>query len=90
MKQQILHATYRIIAILLAFIFGYVIILNGSSDPMGLGLVFAFITIAIIAPLLLIIEAIIISKKRKKTEATINWVITIILLFLLFSFLNMK
>lgn len=90
MKKPILHAFFRIIAILFLGIFFYVLVLNGKSDPMGMGLVFAFIAITILSPLVLIIEAFKLSKQNKKTEATINWIIAIILILVLFSFLNMK
>lgn len=90
MKKQILHAVYRIVVILFLVFIPYIIILNSSPGHMGIEVLYIFAPAFIIAPIFLIIEAIIISKKAKKTEATINWMIAIILVVILLSFLNMK
>lgn len=69
MKKRVLRIIYRIAVVPLVFILAYLIILDGRSDPMGLGLVYAFIATAILVPLFLIIEAILISRKKKRKQS---------------------
>jgi membrane protease YdiL (CAAX protease family) len=70
----------------------YLIALDGASDPMSMGAAFAFFATILVIPIALIVEAIIISKKGKKNEAKINWIIAMIfilvILVLIFSMLN--
>lgn len=89
MKRHILHVVYRIVGLILLFGLTYVIILDGRSDEMGLGLLYAFIVVSVIAPIYLFIEAAVLSKNNKKTEAKISRIIAISLIVLLLALFNM-
>lgn len=90
MKDVFLHSIYRIGGIIAAIFLSYLLMLDGKSDPMGLGIIFVLISITILVPLFLVIEAIKLSKKNKAKEAAANWIIAISLLLVLLSFLTMQ
>ncbi|MCX3263811.1 hypothetical protein [Pedobacter agri] len=86
-KNWISHLLIRIFALPIAFIMLYMIILGGRSDSMGLGLVYAFLALAIIGVLFLSIEAIWLYRKKLLNKFLANiGILSVLLLVLLMLF----
>ena len=71
-KNWIGHLLIRIFALPIAFIMLYMVILGGRSDSMGLGLVYAFLALAIIGVLFLAIEAIWLYRRKLTNKFLAN------------------
>lgn len=87
-KNWIKHLLVRIFALPILFIMFYMIILGGKSDSMGLGLIYAFLALAIIGVLFLGIEAISLYKKKMQHKFYCNVFLLSIMLLTLFVLLG--
>jgi len=86
-KNWIGHLLIRIFALPIAFIMLYMVILGGRSDSMGLGLVYAFLALAIIGVLFLAIEAIWLYRRKLTNKFLANiGILSVLLLVLLMLF----
>jgi len=87
-KNWVSHLLIRIVALPLAFILLYIIILGGKSDSIGLGLIYAFLALAVIGILFLGIEAISLYRKKLRNKFACNIVMLSVMLLLLLALLG--
>lgn len=74
----VLYLIIRLVAVPLLFLLVYLIILNGRKDPMGYGLVYAFIATSWSCLLYFGIESVVLYRKKRKTKLVINLFLTAI------------
>ncbi|RAV28961.1 hypothetical protein [Sinomicrobium soli] len=74
----ILHLVIRLISVFLLFLIVYQIILDGREDPMGLGVIYAFILTSCLCFLCFGIESVVLYHKNRKTKLYINLFLTAI------------
>ncbi|RZL38754.1 MAG: hypothetical protein EOO96_02215 [Pedobacter sp.] len=87
-KGWILHLLVRISAFPIVFIILYIVILGGKSDSMGLGLIYAFLALAIIGVLFLAIEAIPLYRQKMRNKINCNLLLLAIILCSVFALLG--
>ncbi len=68
----IIHIIIRLLAIPLLFIVVYQIILDGKTDPMGFGMIYAFISVTFICFNYFSIESIVFYVRKNKTKLYCN------------------
>ena len=74
----VLYLFIRLVAVPLLFLLVYLIILTGRKDPMGYGLVYAFIATSWSCLLYFGIESVVLYRKKRKTKLVINLFLTAI------------
>jgi len=82
------HLLIRIFALPIIFLFIYIIILGGKSDPMGLGLIYAFLGLSAVGILFLIVEAVLLYRKRLMHQFYCNLFLLSVVLLSLFALLG--
>ncbi|WP_118975282.1 hypothetical protein [Taibaiella koreensis] len=84
------HLAVRLIAAPLLFAIIYLLILNGRSDPMGIGIAYALIVLLIAGILYLGIEAIVLYRNKQWDKLCCNILLLAIPLYSIPGFLNAR
>lgn len=80
-KGWIVHLITRMVAIPLLFVIIYQVILGDRTDPMGFGLVYAFITTACLCFLYFGIECIVLYRKKQVAKFYVNLLLLFVSIF---------
>lgn len=82
------HLLIRIFALPLVFILIYMMVLGGKTDPMGLGLIYAFLALAAVGFIFLGIEAVVLYRKKRMNKFYCNVTVLFVVFYLVISLLG--